>query len=137
MLLVTYISVCLPTYLLLYSFRVTLQEKCICTYVCEIQSFTIDELAKLSNALLTTLLKVCNAINTAHRCSSSVLLSACGGAVTFDFGSTDNHWLSTFELLYGRVIRLPLDILKDSWLANARTSKSNGSYNLMQEGLQR
>ena len=83
-LLVTYISVCLPTYLLLYSFRVTLQEKCICAYVCGVQSFTIDELAKLSNALLTTLLKVCNAINTAHRCSSPLLLVPV--AVTFDFG---------------------------------------------------
>ena len=54
-----------------------------CAYVCGVQSFTIDELAKLSNALLTTLLNVCNAINTAHRCSSPLLLSACGGAVTF------------------------------------------------------
>lgn len=54
-----------------------------------------------------------------------------------NFSSKCTHWLSTFELLYGRVIRLPPDILKDSWLANARTSKSNGSYNLMQEGLQR
>lgn len=41
----------------------------------------------------------------------------------------------TFELLYGRVIRLPLDILKESWLAIARSSKGNESYTLMQERL--